>query len=680
SVLWKTTNNGMSYAALYNFGNGNTVWRYDIARSNYDVMYLCATNGVYKTTNGGTSWTNLSLPVTYYYYNSDIVVDPLDANRVYLCMANGDSTNKVLMSANGGTSWTNITGAALKNKKVAFLQYHGGSNGGVYAITNVRPTEVYYRDNTMSDWTNYSQGLPVCHEAREGGLIFYRDNKLRLAGNCSIWESSLSANAAPVAQPMCDRATIGCSSDTVKFYDYSMCVATGISRLWSFPGASWVSSTTAAEPRVLYPGPGTYNVSLKVTNASGLSHTRTVTNMVSFTAENCAPDTVAGKALQINFTPTAINLGQVNINSNHFSISCWVRPHGLQNSFAEIISHAAYPGSGGYGFAMGFTFAGYTPNLELCYTDSIVNYGNYSGLLCDSTQWNYVVLTYAPTGVTMYLNGRAAVVNSAAMPSIDLSQSPFYVNYDCHFQGGKLDADVDEVKFYDYALSQDEVREKMHLIQRNASSERGLLKYFQFNQYEVSSGLLHDVMSNYSSYVPAANIIPSTAPVATGSVYRNPAVNSAGLNNFIPADVALYLPAAGTYPNGEVVAFHLLSNPDTKPDSRRIVPGYFVINNYGADTSFTQPDSLVFSGLRIANVRYRTGAFKLFRRAGGAFGPSWGAEVDSADAFRYSATGSKLTYSTANHITSLFCQLVMVNSDTTGLAGVPLMPLAEGWN
>ena len=151
-----------------------------------------------------------------------------------------------------------------------------------------------------------------------------------------------------------------------------------------------------------------------------------------------------------------ISLGIIPIDTNTFSISAWIQPQGLQASFSQIVSHDAYPGSTNFGFGMGFVFDGYTRNLELCYTDSTVNYSNSSGLICDSTQWNFVVLTYAPTGVTMYLNGIASVVNPGPMPVIDLSQTPFYLNFDAVIgQGSNYNGKVDEVKFYNYALSQD---------------------------------------------------------------------------------------------------------------------------------------------------------------------------------------------------------------------------------
>ncbi len=667
STLWRSSNRGFSYMSVHDFGS--KVWRFDIARSNPSVMYVCATGGVFKTTDGGTTWSSITLPVTWQYYNSDIAVNPLNENEVFLCMANGAAANKVFRSIDGGTSWTNITGTALNGKKVAFLQFHGGTASGVYAITNTKPSKVYYKDTAMSDWVNFSDGLPASLNAREGGLIFYRDNKMRLAGNCSIWETPLYATGAPVAQPMADKQRLGCARDTVNFFDYSMYNYSGASRTWSFPGALWVSSTTDLRPQVVYPGAGAYSVSLTVTNALGQTHTRTIDSMIIVQDDNCTPDTVAGLCLQMNGTNQTIDIGTANINSNTFSISAWIQPYGLQKSFSQIVGHRPFPGSGSTGFGFGFKFAGYTPNLVLCYTDNIVTYTNTSSLICDSTRWNYVVLTYSPSGVVLYLNGIADTVNNGPMPVIDLSQAPFVINLDVHNgQGSKYKGAIDEVKIYDYTLSQEEVREKMHLI-TDPATETGLLKYYQFNQYDPISGSVYDMKANFNTFVPATNIISSTAPVSSGRVYRAPMVNAAGLNSFSAANMDLYLPPSGSYPDGEMVAFHLFSNPDTLPGSTPPVPGYFIINNYGNNQLVSPPDSMVMSGLNIGFPEYSAGDFRIYKRHACDFGNTWSAELDTAAHFVYAAAGSSLSWHNNYYDTVFTSQYVVRNNDTTNYTG-----------
>lgn len=662
SVLWRSMNSGLSYVALHNFGYGNEAWRFDIARSNPDYIYLCARNGVYKSIDGGINWTKLTIPYSgYNYYNTDIAVDPENERNVYFSMANGSASEKVFKSTNGGTTWTNITGATLFDKKVIYIQFQAGANGAVYACVRENSTiRIYFRDNSMGDWISYSDGLPDNMMFNVGMLLFYRDSKIRISGSRGVWESPLYSKGSPVAQPMADRRITNCARDTINFFDYSILDYEGATWTWTFPGASYVSSTTVRKPKVLYPSPGKYSVSLKVTDKLGRSHTKTVTDMIEFSTDNCAADTVAGKCLDTKDNIKELSIGTVNLNSNTFSISCWIKPNGNQKYLSQILSHYGCPGSTGHGFGLGFTLSGYTPNLKLCYTDDIVNHSNTSSLYCDSTQWNYVVLTYSPTGVRIYLNGIGEDVHSGPMPALDFSQEPFFLNADIHHRGTYVNAQIDEVKFYNYTLNQNEVREKMHLIQKNGRFETGLIKYIQFNRYDPITETLYDIVQGNKIDIPSTNIITSTAPVATGNFSRLTNVNKGGLHHFANADIKLYLPGTGTYPNGEMVGFHLYSGPDQNPDKRATTPEYFIVNNYGVNKLFTQPDSIRLSNLKINTPWYKAGNFKLFKRGSTMFGATWGSEIDSAKSIWYKKDSSSLLWGANSKLTSLG-QMVIVN-------------------
>ncbi|MBK9525789.1 MAG: PKD domain-containing protein, partial [Bacteroidetes bacterium] len=653
SILWRSNNSGQSYSAFKNFGSGDVVWRFEIARSNVNVMYVLTENGIYKTADNGTTWTTLTLPVAYQYYNADVAVNPEDENEVYICMANGNANEKVFKSTNGRANWTNYTGTALNGKYIYALNFQGGTDGGVYATSQDNPAEMFYRDNTMSDWDNFSSGLFPSHLASACPLIFYRDNKIRLPGLRGIMESPLYSQGTPLAQAMCNREYLGCEKDTVEFYDYSMLNYSGAIWQWSFPGASWVSGVNERNPKVLYAAPGNYDVTLTVTDALGHSDTRTFSSMVQFPQSYCAADTVIGNCMALATSNRSIDIGKVDINSNTFSISTWVKPDGVQVSFAEIVAHYPCPGSPNYGFGLGITFSGYTPNLQLCYTDDQVNYGNYSGLIMDSTRWNNVVLTYSPTGVKIYLNGIVADVNTNTMPALDFTQAPFYINPDLHNQGGYFRGQIDELKFYNYTLSQDEVREKMHLIQSIPLSESGLVKYIQFNQLDPATACVYDVVNGIPVSTIQNTIITSTAPVSTGTVYRNPMVNSPGLNDFPGADLKMYLPSSGTYPDGEMVAFHLRSNPDQLPDTRPSVPGYFILNNFGNNASYTSPDSLIFSGLKNLTPANEANEFLMFNRNSFDYGSTWQSLSPASSRFNYINTqNSELTWLSSPLFTS----------------------------
>ena len=684
--LWKSTNSGGNYLSLKDFGS--KVWRFDISRSNPNVMYVCTqSNGIQKTTDGGVNWSQINLPsgVNYAYYNADISVSHTNADEVMFSMRYGSATNKVFKSIDGGITWANITGSALLSKEVSYILYHG-NNGLMFAVTQQVPCEVYYRNNSMTDWTLFTNGLPKNLQVWGGGAgIFFRDNKLRLATTRGIWEMPIDAGVMPVAQPMSDKSAIFCSKDTVNFFDYSVLNYAGASWNWSFPGASYISDATSKTPKVLYINPGSYDVTLNITDANGNSHSKTINNMIVFVSDNCSPDFVAGKSLIMKGENTPVSIGTASINSNSFSLSCWMKPYGNQNSFAQLIAHDPYPGSS-YGFGLGFAFEGYTPNLKLCYTDNIVGYSNSSSLIATSQKWNFVVLTYTPSGVYIYLNGKKQQVKSGNMPVIDLSRSTFFINRDIHNQGGYYNGEIDEVKIYNYALTEKEVREKMHIIQQSPLSETGILKYCQFNQFDETSGISYELVDKKRLTIPDASYINynSEVPVGTGDVFTIPNVNSGGQKDFVGLGMKLFFKSGGTYPNGDLVGFRLGIPPYTQPDLRRLSPdsSWFIINNYGSNNSFSMLDSFRFEDLKLLPATASSNNFVLFKRNSIDHGNTWGVEIDSADVKVSSQSFGHydLTYSIRNSVTNFgqFCMsydslnISNGNTDTTNNLVYPL--------
>ena len=81
-----------------------------IAPSNTQVLYIADNTTIWKTTNGGTTWTDItgSLPVSTAYIGY-IAIKNNDPNTVWITMS-GFSTPGVYQTVNGGTTWTNISG------------------------------------------------------------------------------------------------------------------------------------------------------------------------------------------------------------------------------------------------------------------------------------------------------------------------------------------------------------------------------------------------------------------------------------------------------------------------------------------------------------------------------------------------------------------------------------------
>lgn len=78
--------------------------RFDPTNSN--TIFACATDGLYRSTDGGTNWTRIWTQD----YVSDVVINPLNNQQIIVAAGNVDNTNKGLWrSTNGGTSFAKIT-------------------------------------------------------------------------------------------------------------------------------------------------------------------------------------------------------------------------------------------------------------------------------------------------------------------------------------------------------------------------------------------------------------------------------------------------------------------------------------------------------------------------------------------------------------------------------------------
>lgn len=280
-------NNGGSSYPLYHFNE--KVTSVEVAWSDPNIIYVATwsswwgTKKVWRSNDGGNSFTEITPTVSgQLWIPYDITVSGTDANTLWLarCSMYGGVQDaqgeEVFMSTDGGNTWTNLSTPTLDNINATNIEHQRGSDGGVYLGTH---SNVYYRNNSMSDWQLYNSGLPT--NAVSTQLVpYYKESKLRNGTNRSAWEVALYEQAPPVAQIAADRLTIDCFENTVQFVDHSAVTNNGTTWNWSFPGGT-PSSSTIENPVVSYNTPGTYEVSLTVSDANG-SSSQTITDFITF--------------------------------------------------------------------------------------------------------------------------------------------------------------------------------------------------------------------------------------------------------------------------------------------------------------------------------------------------------------------------------------------------------------
>lgn len=150
SGIYRTTDGGSNWTELTNglpsIASQKGRISIDISQSNPSVLYTRYADasgniqGVYKTTNGGDSWTAVNssqlTDVGFHWWFGGIFIDPTDENVLY----NVDF--EVQKSTNGGTSWSSVfTNAHVDQHAMAFNasmpnQVLLGNDGGLYYSNN----------------------------------------------------------------------------------------------------------------------------------------------------------------------------------------------------------------------------------------------------------------------------------------------------------------------------------------------------------------------------------------------------------------------------------------------------------------------------------------------------------------------------------------------------------------
>ncbi len=157
--VWKSSNLGLNtFIKITDFWLvSGEIRSMALAPSNNQVLYVAKTSNIWRTTNGGTNWTEITsnLPtstnrITY------IAVDSNDPDHVWVSMG-GYNLNRVYESTNGGSNWTNIS-TGLPNMPTFCIVHNKmiDSENHLYAATD---RGVFFKKGT-DNWVEYNTGLP----------------------------------------------------------------------------------------------------------------------------------------------------------------------------------------------------------------------------------------------------------------------------------------------------------------------------------------------------------------------------------------------------------------------------------------------------------------------------------------------------------------------------------------
>jgi hypothetical protein len=335
--FFKSTNTGSTFSVITSglpFTSGRLLLDVTAANSNY-IYILSSTSssafqGLYKSTNGGTSWTNVSgtstniFESTQSWYDLALAVSNTNENEIYTGCLN------VWKSSNGGTSfskinnWSSPNSASYTHADIHYLGFHGGklycgSDGGVYVSDN---GGIVFTDKTAGAQISQFYKVAVSKQTSANIVGGLQDNGGHAFSN-GVWKNyygadGMDAAISPVNQNLYygfiqSGSSMYISSNAGNSLGSSVSSPAGVNGNWVTPlminsvgevfsgfnglyklnGSSWVQQNTSSlgsgNMELIAIDPSNDNI-MYVTNGSSLY--KSTNKGINFTLSYSAPGTI----------------------------------------------------------------------------------------------------------------------------------------------------------------------------------------------------------------------------------------------------------------------------------------------------------------------------------------------------------------------------------------------------
>ena len=194
--LWRTTNNGVTFEPIFDDQATNSIGAIAVHPGNPDVIWVGTGennarnsvswgDGIYKTTDGGRSWTNLGLRDSHHI--GDILIDPTDPQTVYVAALGhiwgANDERGVYKTGDGGATWERVlyidedTGVVdldmdpadpLTLYAAAYQVRRDGFAGGNPATMYGPGGGIHKSSDGGRSWRELTRGLPRSQKGRIG--------------------------------------------------------------------------------------------------------------------------------------------------------------------------------------------------------------------------------------------------------------------------------------------------------------------------------------------------------------------------------------------------------------------------------------------------------------------------------------------------------------------------------
>lgn len=192
--IFKTINNGDSWVNVFQDAATLTIGDIALDPNNPDVIWAgtgeanassqsVRGDGIYKSTDGGTNWQNSGLEESAYF--GRIIVDHANSNRVFAAVCGNlftpDANRGIYRTTNGGTSWQRVLFVNDSTSAIDIVQHPDNPNI-LYASMWERMRGLNYRrsfgpgsgiwksTDGGDSWTELTVGLPLGYDIGRIGL------------------------------------------------------------------------------------------------------------------------------------------------------------------------------------------------------------------------------------------------------------------------------------------------------------------------------------------------------------------------------------------------------------------------------------------------------------------------------------------------------------------------------
>ncbi|MEZ4685120.1 MAG: fibronectin type III domain-containing protein [Bacteroidia bacterium] len=241
--LQRSTDGGASWTKVLGSGTGggatNRAADVEIA-SNGDIycsLGIFTTDGIYKSTNGGTSWTKLAggLP-TSGYHRIELAPAPSNSSRVYAVFqgTNYDCSG-IYRTDNGGSSWTSLPvpsafGMTNYCRGQAWYDLIAAVDPNNANRVFIGGIDILVSSNSGSSWSQISQwygggGYQEVH-ADQHAMVFQTGNSSRMyyGNDGGIFRTTTATNTTPTI------TFIGNGYNVTQFYSADLHPSSGVNQ------------------------------------------------------------------------------------------------------------------------------------------------------------------------------------------------------------------------------------------------------------------------------------------------------------------------------------------------------------------------------------------------------------------------------------------------------------------